>query len=290
MRPVEGDGTMRRVHGLRREEVAERAAISLDYYVRLEQGRNDSPSTQVVDALARALQLDEDGARYLRELAGHGRTAVADTDPQQVPPGVGLLVQGLREVPAFVHGKYLDVLAANPLAEALFPSQRIGVNLLRAAFTDPAVRAMYPEWDIVVAEVVANARLVVGADGGSGCLRALVGELRAADEDFRAIWDRQDVKETTGGARRLHHPTLGDLELMYEKLYLSGTDAQFLVVHHAVPGSESEAKLATLRESVCSSPRHHGATPDIPSLSPLRSPPARPGPPSHCPKGSRAYE
>jgi len=162
---------MRRVRGLRREEVAKLAAISPDYYVRLEQGRNDSPSPQVVDALARALRLDEDGARYLHKLAGHARSAIADTDPQEVPNGIGLLLQGLREVPAFVHGKYLDVLAANPLAEALFPSQRIGVNLLRAAFTDPAVRSMYPEWDTVVAEVIANARLIVGADGGSERLR-----------------------------------------------------------------------------------------------------------------------
>lgn len=248
MHPVERDGKTRRVRGLRREEVAKLAAISADYYVRLEQGRNDSPSPQVVAALARALRLDEDGARYLHKLAGHVRTATADTGPQDVPNGIGLLLQGLREVPAFVHGKYLDVLAANSLAEALFPSQRIGVNLLRAAFTDPAVRAMYPEWETVVAEVVANARLVVGADGGSERLQALVGELRATNEDFRAIWDRQDVKETTGGTRTVHHPTLGDLELMYEKLSISGTDAQFLVIHHAVPGSESEAKLATLRE------------------------------------------
>ena len=261
MRPVERDGKMRRVRGLRREEVAKLAAISPDYYVRLEQGRNDSPSPQVLDALARALRLDEDGARYLHKLAGHARAAVADTDPQEVPNGIGLLVQGLREVPAFVHGKYLDVLAANPLAEALFPRQRVGVNLLRAAFTDPAVRSMYPEWDTVVAEVVANARLVVGADGGSERLQALVGELRAANDDFRAIWDRQDVKETTGGARRLRHPTLGDLELMYEKLYVTGTDAQFLVLHHAVPGSESEAKLATLRESVRSGPGDGGPAP-----------------------------
>jgi transcriptional regulator with XRE-family HTH domain len=103
VRPVERDGKMRLVRGLRREEVAKLAAISPDYYVRLEQGRNDSPSPQVVDALARALRLDEDGARYLHKLAGHAPTAVAGAGPQQVPDGIGLLVQGLREVPAFVH-------------------------------------------------------------------------------------------------------------------------------------------------------------------------------------------
>ena len=249
LRPVELDGKLRRVRGLRREEVAELASISPDYYVRLEQGRNDSPSPQVVDALARALQLDEDGARYLHKLAGQPRTApaTADDDRERLPEGIHLLIEGLHEVPAFAHGKYLDVLATNRLAEALFPSQPTGTNLLRAAFTDPAVRTMYDDWQTVVAEVVANARLVLGADAGSERLTALVDELRATDDDFRVIWDRQDVKETAAGVRTLRHPVLGDLELMYERLPIAGTDAQFLVIHHARPDSESEAKLAELR-------------------------------------------
>ncbi|MEU4532079.1 helix-turn-helix transcriptional regulator [Micromonospora ureilytica] len=247
LRPVERDGKLRRVRGLRREEVAKLASISPDYYVRLEQGRNDSPSPQVVDALARALQLDEDGASYLRKLADQPRTTPASDDREQLPEGIGLLIQGLHEVPAFAHGKYLDVLAANPLARALFPSQPEGANLLRVAFTDPTVRALYDQWSTVVAEVVANARLVLGADAGSEQLKDLVDELRTTDDDFRAIWDRQDVRETAAGVRTLHHPAVGDLELMYERLHITGTDAQFLVIHHARSGSESESKLAKLR-------------------------------------------
>lgn len=138
------DHGRRRVPGLRREELAMLAGVSVDYYVRLEQGRNDHPSPQVLDAIARVLQLDDAEARYLRELAvpppPSRRRGAAERKAEQVSPILERLLLGLREQPAFVLGRYLDVLAVNPIMQALSPAHAVGHNIVRSVYLDPASR------------------------------------------------------------------------------------------------------------------------------------------------------
>jgi transcriptional regulator with XRE-family HTH domain len=138
----------RRVPGLRREEVAMLAGVSTDYYVRLEQGRDQHPSQQVLDALARALQLDDDAAAHLGRLATPpARRRRKSPRPEKVPAGILQLIESWSQTPALVQGRYMDVLAVNPLATALAPYYVAGANIVRAAFLDPRVRDMYEDWD-----------------------------------------------------------------------------------------------------------------------------------------------
>lgn len=239
-------GPRRRVPGLRREELATLAGISADYYLRLEQGRDQQPSPQVLDAIARVLQLDADATAYLHELANQPqRRRISRRRADRVPAGV-LQVLDALPMPAFVQNKYLDVLAANPLAQALSPNYRPGVNLLRAVFLDPADRELHQDWDRATAEAVAGLRAVSGADIDDPALAALVGELSLRSEHFRQLWARYDVHKRVGGNSHLKHPDVGDLTLNHEKLAIAGTDEQLIVIYHAEPGSASEAALQLL--------------------------------------------
>jgi transcriptional regulator with XRE-family HTH domain len=158
-------GGRRRVHGLRREEVAMLAGVSSDYYVRLEQGRDQHPSQQVLDALARALQLDDDAAAHLQRLANPPtRRRRKSTRPEKVPAGILQLIESWSQTPAYVYGRYMDVLAANPLATALAPYYVKGGNLVRAAFLDPRVRDLHGDWEHVTEGTVAGLRALVGPD------------------------------------------------------------------------------------------------------------------------------
>lgn len=236
----------RRVQGLRREEVALLAGISADYYLRLEQGRDTSPSPQVLESLARVLQLDDDATAYLLSLGEPRPRRVRRTRRREsVPAGVAMLVRTLP-LPAFVEGRYFDVLAANALATALSPRLAVGANRLRDVFLDPAEKDLYPDWEAATAKLVAGFRQSVGTDTDDPRFIDLVGELSLASPRFRQLWARHDVRTREGGEMLLDHPQVGELRLHREKLAISGTAGQMLVIYHAQPGSSDAEKLALL--------------------------------------------
>jgi transcriptional regulator with XRE-family HTH domain len=241
----------RRVPGLRREEVAMLAGVSSDYYVRLEQGRDQHPSQQVLGALARALQLDGDAAAHLRCLANPpSRRRRRTARPEKVPAGILQLIDSWTQTPAYVQGRYMDVLAVNPLATALAPYYIKGKNLVRAAFLDPRVRDMYRDWEHVTETTVAGLRALIGPDLDDPRLNELVGELSVRSERFRQLWARHDARPKRRGTTRIDHPLVGPLELSYEKLPIPDTDRQTLGVYHAAPGSASAQALALLATTV----------------------------------------
>ncbi|WP_148613129.1 helix-turn-helix transcriptional regulator [Nocardioides rubriscoriae] len=245
-------GARRRVAGLRREEVAALAGISADYYVRLEQGRGHRPSPQVLDALARALQLDGPTRAHLHRLAsatGTGATATTTrVRAEQVPLGVMHLLETLdASVSAFVQGRFMDVLVANRTATALSPAFAPGSNLLEAAFLDPAIRDLYDDWDVVAREAVAGLRASVGARRDDPRLEELVERVSARSPEFARLWARHDVLPKVGGARRVTHPRAGAMDLLHEKLAITGTSGLLLVIHHAEPGTASATAFARLR-------------------------------------------
>ncbi|KUN39895.1 XRE family transcriptional regulator [Streptomyces longwoodensis] len=241
-------GGIRRVPGLRREEVALLAGISSDYYLRLEQGRDRNPSAQVLRSVARVLRLDAGATAHLLALArppGAPRTA-APQAPDAVPASVRGLIDGWTRNPAYVQNRYADALAVNRLATALSPNYAPGVNLLRAVFLDPAERALRRDWEELTEEGVAVLRGAVGPDLDRPRLGELVAELSAASERFRRLWERHDVQPRRGRISRLRHPEVGDLDLYSNKLSIDGTDGLTLVVFHAEPGSPSEERLEAL--------------------------------------------
>jgi transcriptional regulator with XRE-family HTH domain len=243
----------RRVPGLRREELATLAGVSADYYVRLEQGRERHPSEQVLDALARALQLDDDAAAHLHDLARPAaRRRRPVSRPERVRPELLQLMKAWPHTPAFVMGRRMDVLAANPLAAALHGGFAAGHNLVRLVFLDPAARELYPDWDDIALDTVAALRASVGPDLDDARLTELVGELSLKSPQFRRLWARADVREKKHGRKRYVHPLVGELTLRYESFAVAGNPGQVLVVYHAEPGSATERALALL--SVISTP------------------------------------
>jgi transcriptional regulator with XRE-family HTH domain len=239
----------RRAPGLRRDEVAELAGVSEAYYVRLERGRDTSPSPQVVDALARALQLDRDARRHLCELAGV--PAPLDSAPSladAVPAGVEMVVDQWLG-PAIAADDSGLVLRANRLARALSPANEPGVNGYRSLFLDPAMRPLYAEeWDRVAAEVVAGLRAVAGSRPEDPILRSLIGELAIASEAFRELWARYEVRPRSGsGLTRMQHPVVGPIVLRYEKLAATDHPRVGLVLFSAGPAKEDGAALGRLR-------------------------------------------
>lgn len=239
-------GGTRRVPGLRREEIAMLAGISADYYLRLEQGRDRNPSVQVLDALARVLQLDQEGTDYLLSLATpRARRRPSRPRREIVPTGIRELLDTIG-LPAFVEGRYLDVLATNRLATALSPNVQVGQNRVRSVFLDPAEQILYPDWEQTTAQFVAGFRESVGSNVDDPRAVELVGELSLASERFRRLWARHDVQVRRGRPIRMHHPQVGDLTVRCEKLTIGGTDGQMLVVYHAESGTSSADKLALL--------------------------------------------
>ena len=237
---------VRRVPGLRREEVAMLAGISADYYLRLEQGRDRNPSVQVLESLARVLQLDEAGTAYLLSLGiDKPRRPRRRVRREAAPSGIRKLLDSLM-LPAFVEGRYLDVLAANSLAMAVSPRLRGGRNRLRDVFLDPAEQALYPEWEGATAGLVAGFRDSVGTDTDDPRFIELVGELSLASARFRKLWARHDVALRRGAAVTLDHPQVGALTLNREKLEIGGSSGQMLVIYHADAGSAAAEKLSLL--------------------------------------------
>lgn len=260
------DHGRRRVPGLRREELAMLAGVSADYYVRLEQGRDQHPSEQVLDALARALRLDDDAAAHLHELARPAprRRRRAAARIERVRPSLQRLMDAWSDSPAVVIGCRMDVLAVNDLSLAVTPSQRVGSNLVRLMFLDAGHQAMYPDFEKAAAGTVASLRAQVGPDLDDPLLHELVGELSLKSELFRKLWARHEVHAKTHGTKTMVHPIVGELELDYESFSVNGADGQMLIVSHAAPGSASARALALLSSMAAVSPRD-GSRPLPPS-------------------------
>ncbi|MGO9977450.1 MAG: helix-turn-helix transcriptional regulator [Solirubrobacteraceae bacterium] len=223
------------------------AGVSADYYIRLEQGRDQHPSPQVLDALARALQLDEDATAHLHGFAQPPTQRRRRTSrPKRTPAAINQLIMSWPTTPAYVFGRYLDVLAANALATALAPWFTAGENLVKGAFLDPRRRELRPDWERSLGGTVAALRANVGPDIDDPRLTELVGELSLRSHEFRQLWARHDVRPKGSGTSVMHHPQVGRLELFYTKLPIPDTDRQTLSIHHAAPGTPSERALALL--------------------------------------------
>ncbi|WP_328582120.1 helix-turn-helix transcriptional regulator [Streptomyces sp. NBC_00370] len=240
----------RRVPGLRREEVAQLAGVSMDYYVRLERGRNLHVSESVLDAVARALRLNETERGHLFTLARPTRTRRRPLPPQRVRPGLYRVLETITETPALVLGRRLDVLAANRMARALYTDfdalPHRERNMARFAFLDEGARAMYGDWDQAGRSMVASLHLYAGRHPDDPQLAELIGELSLRSEDFRHWWADHDVLRHSHGVKVYHHPVVGDLTLNYEAFTPNDDPEQTLGIHTAEAGSPSEQALRLL--------------------------------------------
>lgn len=238
-------GDRRRVPGLRREEVAMLAGVSVEYYLRLEQGRDLHPSDQILDGIAAALQLDDDAVAYLHRLAHPAPRPRHRGRSRSSRSGLQQLLDSWPATPAYAQGPAGRVVAANRLAVALSPFFAVGGNPLRAAFLEPAMRELYPDWEDMTAKAVSSLRAMLSLDTAEPALLETIGELSVASDRFRALWARRDVRAKTSGLTRFDHPVSGRLELSYEKL-IQPESRQLLVVYHAAPGSPSAERLQLL--------------------------------------------
>ncbi|TDC73628.1 helix-turn-helix transcriptional regulator [Streptomyces hainanensis] len=233
---------LRRTPGLRREELATLAGISIDYYVRLERGKETRPSPSVVDALARALRLDEDEHGHLRNLAARAARYAPELPAppsRTVRPHLKLLLETLRPNPAYVASRAMDLLATNPGGLALYAGieewpvkQR---NLARYLFLHPAARDVFDDWENQIRFCVGSLRALAGTDPDAPDLAHLVGELLLKSPDFASLWERYDVRGRPFGHKVFHHPTVGTIRLSYQGMDLEGTPGQRLGVYVAEP-------------------------------------------------------
>jgi transcriptional regulator with XRE-family HTH domain len=237
---------VRRVPGLRREEVALLAGISADYYLRLERGRNRNPSVQVLESIARVLQLDEEHFAHLLSLVQLASRKRKRRPRKQTPPAGALKLLDSLIQPAFIEDRYFDILASNSLARALSPSLTPGGNQLRDIFLDPAEQALHPDWEAVTECWVANLRQAIGNDVDDPRFIELTGELSLGSAHFRRLWARYEVRGQRGTPIRIHHPQVGDLTLNRERMSIGGTDGLMLIVFHPDAGSSDADKLALL--------------------------------------------
>lgn len=246
------DTGRRRVPGLRREELAQLAGVSVDYYVRLEQGRTPSVSDAVLDAIARVLLLDATEREHLRRLARASLARPpANGRRQRVRPGPQRLLDLMVDIPAFVLGRRMDILAWNRLADVLHgfagrPAEQL--NVARLTFLEPVAVDFYPEWDAVAQETVAYLRLDAGRHPDDPRLAALIADLSLGNETFRRLWNQHPVREKTHGDKRINHPVAGALEFRYETLALPGDPDQLIVAYTVEPASPTAERLRLLHE------------------------------------------
>jgi transcriptional regulator with XRE-family HTH domain len=241
-------GGQRRAPGLRREELAMLAGISAEYYLRLERGRAKNPSPQIIDALARALQLDIKATRYLHRLASPTISRWDHSVLELAAEGLDRLIDQFP-FPAIVASRYLDVLAANPIARTLSPGFEPGRNFLCWRLFDPAARELYVDWDEATDAAVSGLRESAGTDPDDPRMQKLIAELSAGSARFRELWARADVGYRLG-ILHMRHPRVGDLYLHRNQLnvpHVPNCEGQHLLIYHAEPGSDSARALEALR-------------------------------------------
>ncbi|KAB2339163.1 helix-turn-helix domain-containing protein [Actinomadura rudentiformis] len=243
-------GGQRRVPGLRREELALLAGVSVDYYTRLEQGRARNVSADVLDAVARALGLDADERAYLHNLAKPSTARKRPSRPQQVRPEMRQALDALSAVPAYIIGRRLDVLAWNQLARLLiadFPALPTAErNMARLVFLDETAHDLYPDWETKARDTVANLRFDAGRHPDDPQLATLIGELSLHSADFRRLWADHNVRGKTRGRKRFAHPQLGELALDYVAMRAPDDPDMTMMIYSAPGGSDAAASLHLL--------------------------------------------
>jgi transcriptional regulator with XRE-family HTH domain len=248
-------GGRRRVDGLRREEVALMAGISVEYYTRLERGNATGVSESVLDGISRALQLDDAEHAHLHDLvraatAGPGAVRRTTTRPAQVTAGIHQLIDAMKDVAVLVQNGRGDIVAWNSLGESLYsplfdqPSRQ--PNFGRFVFLDPRSQEFYVNWDESARQTVALLRSEAGRAPNDRALSNLVGELSTRSDVFRTLWAAHNVREHRTGVKAIHHPVVGDMTLSFEGLQLSSARGLLLLPYTAEPGSASHDRLQLL--------------------------------------------
>ena len=261
-------GGNRRVSGLRREEVAMLAGVSVDYYIRMERGNARGVSDTVLENLARALRLDEAERAHLYDLAraaNNGARAPRRPARQQVRPAVQRLLDAMTMAPVYVRNGRMDVLAANRLGRALFAplfgSPAKPTNLARFIFLDPAAAEFYQEWDRLASDTVALLRADAGRNPTDRALSDLIGELSTRSDIFRIRWADHNVRQHRSGIKHFHHPVVGDISLAYESLELVADPGLVLNGYSAEPGTASEDALNLLASWAATTEQEQRARP-----------------------------
>ncbi|MFI7708786.1 helix-turn-helix domain-containing protein [Nonomuraea sp. NPDC049480] len=261
-----GFGRHRRVPGLRREELAQLAGVSVAYYTRLEQGNGRNVSAEVLDAVAGALRLSDAEHAHLTHLAKPKQKKPA-VRSQQVPGTLRTLLDAMDSVPAMIVGRRSDILAWNRMAAAVFgdwtelPAQER--NWARLIFLRPEYRDLIVNWEQKAIDVVSLLHLDAGSHPDDPRLSALVGELSVKSEDFTRLWATHDVKEKCHRIQRLQHPLVGELDLHPESFHRADDHEQFLMTYHAEPGSPSAEALRLLASWGTDATRAGTGTPSV---------------------------
>jgi transcriptional regulator with XRE-family HTH domain len=247
------DYGIRRVPGLRREEVAVLAGVSVPYYTRLERGDLTGASDSVLEALARALQLDDAERAHLFDLARAaqplGRPPRRRTAKHRIRPSVQQVLDAMTGAAAHIGNDRLDILGANALGRALYLEMFDGherPNAARFVFLDPRARDFYLDWDRIARDVVATLRSAAGRNPYDRELSDLVGELSTRSDEFRQHWAKHDVRFHISGVKRFHHSQVGDLELNYERLEVVFDAGLTIFAYTADPGTRSAEALGLL--------------------------------------------
>jgi transcriptional regulator with XRE-family HTH domain len=268
-------GGRRRVPGLRREEVALLAGMSVEYYVRLERGNASGVSESVLEGISRALQLDDAERTHLYDLV---RAANAGVQPQrrrprhpkqQVHAGVQQLLDAMTSVPAVVQNGRLDIIASNRMGLALFSEMYVQpqrpANFARFVFLDPRAPAFYADWEDAAQQTVALLRAEAGRSPYDRGLTDLVGELSTRSDPFRSLWASHNVREHRTGVKRIHHPVVGDLTLDYEGMNLSSDRGLLFIAFTAEPGSASHDGLRLLASWAATNDQAEGIPQPVPT-------------------------
>lgn len=246
-------GARRRVPGLRREELALLAGVSVDYYARMERGDLSGVSPEVVESLARALQLDEAETEHFHDLvraAGPQPRRRRRAPSTSVRPSLQRLIDAVTGAPVWVRDRRMDFVTANPLGRALYapllddPSNR--GNTARFVFLNPASRNFFPDWEQGADDIVATLRSYAGQNPRDKALTDLIGELVTRSDDFQRRWAAHNVRFHRTGVKRVHHPDVGDLELVYEAMDFPEHPEWFMFGYTAEPGSPTDERLRLL--------------------------------------------
>ncbi|MFJ4656354.1 helix-turn-helix transcriptional regulator [Nocardia sp. NPDC088792] len=246
----------RRTPGLRRQEVAQLAAVSIDWYIRLEQGRAGTPGAAILDALAEALQLS-DAERAHLHLIARGAQPPSRTRPTEPPPSLRAILDGMPQLPAYLMDFRLDIFARNTAAAATFgPDFEAGANAARLTLLDPATRVAQLDWERIARETVGNLRRNAARHPDDPRLQQVITELHSESPEFAAWWDDHTVQDRSHGTKRINHPEAGHLTVYYDTLTSpDGSDHSIVVLTPADPAS-----AATLGTILATHANHLGGT------------------------------